>query len=118
MKFIFFDKRHRLKLYNELFNYVSTEINEIKQIAYHIDNYKKQNVDPRIIYQMIQEYQKRIFRVEHNEIDDANPKVKNKILKKVVYNDSGLTYIYSTFEEKLDNQYKLVRKLAYVNDKE
>ena len=46
MKFIFFDKRHRLKLYNELFNYVSTEINEIKQIAYHIDNYKKQNVDP------------------------------------------------------------------------
>ena len=118
MKFIFFDKRHRLKLYNELFNYVSTEINEIKQIAYHIDNYKKQNVDPRVIYQMIQEYQKRIFRVEHNEIDDANPKVKNKILKKVVYNDSGLTYIYSTFEEKLDNQYKLVRKLAYVNDKE
>ena len=97
---------------------MSTEINEIKQIAYHIDNYKKQNVDPRVIYQMMQEYQKRIFCVEHNEIDDANSKAKNRALKKVIYNDSVLTYIYSTFEEKLDNQYKLVRKLAYVNDKE
>ena len=41
MKFIFFDKRHRLKLYNELFKYVSTEINQIKKLAFHIDIYIK-----------------------------------------------------------------------------
>ncbi|MEI3290734.1 MAG: hypothetical protein V8R58_04035 [Faecalibacillus faecis] len=41
MKFIFFDKRHRLKLYNELFKYVSTEINQIKKLAFHIDIYKR-----------------------------------------------------------------------------
>lgn len=53
MKFIFFDKKQRLKLYNKLFNYVSTKIKKIKKLAYHIDNYKKQTVDPRVIYQMI-----------------------------------------------------------------
>lgn len=116
MKFIFFDKRHRLKLYNELFKYVSTEINQIKKLAVHIDIYKKQTVNPRVIYQMIQDYQTRIFCVEHFE-NDTERKVENKALKKVIHKENESTYIYSIFEEKLEKQYEFVRKLAYMNNK-
>lgn len=117
MKFIFFDKRHRLKLYNELFSYISTEINKIKKIAFHIDIYKKQTVDPRVIYQMIQEYQTRIFCVEHFK-NDTDQEVENNFLKKAIYNETESTYISSTIEEKLEKQYEFVRKLVYMNDNE
>lgn len=117
MKFIFFDKRRRLKLYNELFNYVSIEINKIKRIAFHIDIYIKQTVDPMVIYHMIQEYQMRIFRVEHFE-NDTEQKAKNESLKNFICNDSESICIYNIFEEKLNRQYKVVRKLAYMKDNE
>ena len=122
LQFIINNKKTKEKLYKEVFKYIYDEVNEIRELSYHLNIYRTDGANPIVMYDKIREYQPHIFYEKElnvdKKLDHKNMKmIKSGIPYEIIYRKERKIFIYNKMSKYLDEQYDNIGKIAYFNDK-
>lgn len=120
LHFIFNNKKIKIKLHSEIFQYVYDEIRLIRELVYYINEYNNSNMKLISIYDKIRNYQKHIFSEKHTkstqELEEADIElIKNGFMYSVVSNKNETIIIYNKMSKYLIHQLDVVGKRVYFN---
>ena len=121
LRFILFNKSKMKKLENNIFDFVTEEIILIRQLAYHLNEYKNANDGNTItIYGLLRDYQSKIFyeniRNDNKLTDEEVKLIDEGISYQMISKDNEFNFIYNKFIKHLDDNYDIKKLLNHKND--
>lgn len=118
LHFIYKNKTNKFKLYEEVFKYVYDQVQLIRELSFHLNEYKKSGNNSVVMYDKIREYQKNIFYIKKviKKLDKKNMElIKNGLEYEGIYKEGSSLFIYNKMCKTLDEQYNNIGKIVYFN---